>query len=105
MHGPNRNPRTKPSRDRKGTLRAFLVALPAGRGSERNIDIMVSSEVFTKMRIPRWCLRFALLALFYSPIYSNLAAQSEAEVNASIKKFTQIYEAVETNFADKVDPD
>jgi carboxyl-terminal processing protease len=57
------------------------------------------------MRISRWCLRFALLALFYSPIHSNLAAQSEADVNASIKKFTQIYEAVETNFADKLDPD
>ena len=57
------------------------------------------------MRISRWCLRFALLALFYSPIHSNLAAQSEADVNASIKKFTQIYEAVETNFADKVDAD
>jgi carboxyl-terminal processing protease len=66
---------------------------------------MVASEVFTKMRISRWCLRFALLALVYSPIHSNLAAQSEADVNASIKKFTQIYEAVETNFADKVDPD
>ena len=63
------------------------------------------SEVFTKMRISRWCLRFALLALFYSPVHSNLAAQSEADVNASIKKFTQVYEAVETNFADKVDPD
>ncbi len=68
-------------------------------------DIMVKFEVFTKMRISRWCLRLALLALFYSPIQSNLAAQSEADVNASIKKFTQIYEAVETNFADKLDPD
>jgi carboxyl-terminal processing protease len=66
---------------------------------------MVASEVFTKMRTSRWCLRFALLALFYSPVHSNLAAQSEADVNASIKKFTQIYEAVETNFADKLDAD
>jgi carboxyl-terminal processing protease len=66
---------------------------------------MVASEVFTKMRISRWCLRFALLALFYSPTYSNLAAQSEADVNASIKKFTSVYDAVEANFADKVDPD
>ena len=51
------------------------------------------------MRISRWCLRFALLALLYSPIHSNLAAQSEADVNASIKKFTSVYETVETNFA------
>jgi len=57
------------------------------------------------MRISRWFLRLAVFAVFYSPIHSNLAAQSEADVNASIKKFTQIYEAVETNFADKVDPD
>jgi|SRR5579871_967573 len=66
---------------------------------------MVTSEVSTKMRLSRWCVRFALVVLFYSPVHSNLAAQSEADVNASIKKFTQIYEAVETNFADKVDPD
>src|ERR1700732_2833812 len=66
---------------------------------------MVGSEVCTKMPTVLWCLRFALLALFYSPISSNLSAQSEADVNASIKKFTQIYEAVETNFADKVDAD
>src|SRR5258708_19520320 len=66
---------------------------------------MVTSEVFTKMPTVRWCLRFALLAVIYSPIQINLAAQSEADVNASIKKFTQVYEAVEANFADKVDPD
>ena len=66
---------------------------------------MVRSEVFTKMQTVRWCLRFALLAVFYSPVQFNLAAQSEADVNASIKKFTQVYEAVEANFADKVDPD
>lgn len=57
------------------------------------------------MRMSHWCLRFAFLAIFYSPIHSNLAAQSEADVNASIKKFTQVYEAVETNFSDKLDPD
>jgi len=58
------------------------------------------------MYIPRWCLRLGLLALLSSPIEFNLAAQSsEADVSAGIKKFTQIYEAVETNFADKVDPD
>src|SRR5260370_21106745 len=66
---------------------------------------MVTSEVFTKMPTVRWCLRFALLAVVYRPIQINLAAQSEADVNASIKKFSQVYEAVEANFADKVDPD
>src|SRR5260370_28113239 len=66
---------------------------------------MVTSEVFTKMSTVRWCLRFTLLAVICSPIQINLAAQSEADVNASIKKFTQVYEAVEANFADKVDPD
>src|SRR5258708_34187254 len=66
---------------------------------------MVTSEVFTKMPTVRWCLRFALLAVLYSPIQINLAAQSESDVNASIKKLTQVYEAVEANFADKVDPD
>jgi carboxyl-terminal processing protease len=49
--------------------------------------------------------RLALLAVFLIPIPSRLAAQSEADVNASIKKFTQVYEAVEANFSDKVDPD
>lgn len=57
------------------------------------------------MQIPRWCLRFALVAVVWSPIHLNLSAQTEAEVNASIKKFTQVYEAVEANFATKVDPD
>jgi len=57
------------------------------------------------MHIPRWFLRFALLAALSSPITFNLSAQTEAEVNASIKKFTQVYEAVEANFATKVDPD
>jgi carboxyl-terminal processing protease len=53
----------------------------------------------------RRCLRFALLAVFYVPLHSPLAAQSVADLNASIKKFTQVYEAVEANFADKVDAD
>lgn len=57
------------------------------------------------MLIPRWFLRFALVAVVCCPIQLNLSAQTEAEVNASIKKFTQVYEAVEANFATKVDPD
>ncbi len=51
------------------------------------------------------CLQLAALAVLFAPIQTHLAAQSEADLNASIKKFTQVYEAVETNFADKVDPD
>jgi len=51
------------------------------------------------------CLPFAALAVFLAPIQIHLAAQSDADMNASIKKFTQVYEAVEANFADKVDPD
>jgi carboxyl-terminal processing protease len=57
------------------------------------------------MSSPRWRLRLLLLVIFCSPIPSNLAAQTEADVNASLKKFTQVYDAVEANFADKVDPD
>src|SRR5271155_1850635 len=53
----------------------------------------------------RRCTRLALLAVFLVPFRSPLAAQSVADLNASIKKFTQVYDAVEANFADKVDPD
>lgn len=45
------------------------------------------------------------VAVLSSLSLSELSAQSEDEVRASIKKFSQIYEAVESNFADKVDPD
>jgi carboxyl-terminal processing protease len=54
------------------------------------------------MASPRWLLGFLLLV---SPLSVTLSAQSEADVNASLKKFTQVYEAVESNFADKVDAD
>ena len=54
------------------------------------------------MASPRWLLGFLLLA---SPLSLTLSAQSEADVNASLKKFTQVYEAVESNFADKLDAD
>ena len=56
------------------------------------------------MSISRWRLRVAILAFACASIHP-LLAQSEADVNAGIKKFTQIYEAVESNFADKVDTD
>ena len=54
------------------------------------------------MASPRWLLGFLLLA---SPLSQTLSAQTEADVNASLKKFTQVYEAVESNFADKLDAD
>jgi len=54
------------------------------------------------MASPRWLLGFLVLA---SPFSVRLSAQSEADVNASLKKFTQVYEAVEANFADKPDAD
>ena len=57
------------------------------------------------MFTPRRRLRFAIFACICAPLPVRLLAQSEAEVNSGIKKFTQIYEAVETNFADQVDPD
>jgi len=54
------------------------------------------------MAFPRWPLGLLLLAC---PLTLTLSAQSEADVNASLKKFTQVYETVESNFADKVDAD
>ncbi len=54
------------------------------------------------MPTPSRCQRFAVLILLTS---FRLPAQTDADVNASLKKFTQIYDAVEANFADKVDPD
>jgi len=54
------------------------------------------------MAFPRWLLGFVLLA---SPFSLILSAQSEADVNASLKKFTQVYETVESNFADRLDGD
>lgn len=53
----------------------------------------------------RQCLRFALPAIVCLSVHFQLAAQSDADVGASIKKFTQVFEAVETNFADKMEPD
>src|SRR5215469_5616667 len=57
------------------------------------------------MSIRRRSLPLARMAVFSSLCLVPLAAQSEEDVRASIKKFSQIYEAVESNFADKVDPD
>ncbi len=54
------------------------------------------------MSSPRWLLGSALF-LIAAPAF--VFAQSEADVNASLKKFTQVYEAVESNFADHVDAD
>jgi len=54
------------------------------------------------MSSPRWLLGSVLLCIAHPAFVS---AQSEADVNASLKKFTQVYEAVETNFADRPDSD
>jgi carboxyl-terminal processing protease len=54
------------------------------------------------MASTRWFLGFLVLV---SPLSVSLSAQSEADVNASLKKFTQVYDAVENNFADKLDSD
>jgi carboxyl-terminal processing protease len=57
------------------------------------------------MATPRWRMRLTLLALLYVPVQTNLPAQSEADLNSGLKKFSQVYDVVESNFADKVDPD
>jgi carboxyl-terminal processing protease len=54
------------------------------------------------MSSPRWLLGSILLCVGH-PAF--VLAQSEADVNASLKKFTQVYEAVESNFASKPDAD
>jgi len=53
----------------------------------------------------RRCQRVALLTPICLLIGFRLPAQTDADVSASIKKFTQVYEAVESNFADKMEPD
>jgi carboxyl-terminal processing protease len=46
------------------------------------------------------------VAVLVSPLQvPTQAAQSEEDLRASLKKFTQVYEAVEGNFADKIDAD
>ena len=57
------------------------------------------------MPLPPRCLPFTAMVVLLAPIQVHLAAQSDADMNSSIKKFTQVYEAVEANFADRVDPD
>jgi carboxyl-terminal processing protease len=54
------------------------------------------------MAFSRWLLGSVLLSVA-NPAF--VSAQSEADVNASLKKFTQVYEAVESNFADHLDSD
>jgi carboxyl-terminal processing protease len=53
------------------------------------------------MRFRPLRLSAAVLTLSFCPLLP--AATSDDDVQASIKKFTQVYEAVEANFADKVD--
>jgi len=53
-------------------------------------------------RLALLSLTAAIGALFLS---SAAAAQSDEDLRSSVKKFTQLYQAVEANFADKVDAD
>jgi carboxyl-terminal processing protease len=56
------------------------------------------------MRFRPLCL--LTVVLFASSLQlPTQAAQSEEDLRASLKKFTQVYEAVEGNFADKIDAD
>lgn len=57
------------------------------------------------MFTPRRWVPAVLPVGFYLSSLLPLHAQSDADLSASIKKFTQIYEAIESNFADKVDVD
>ena len=41
----------------------------------------------------------------HTPVPSLAQSKGEDEINASIHKFSQVYGAIEANFADKVDPD
>ena len=47
------------------------------------------------------CLIAASVSIFY--VSSSLPAQSDAEMRSSVKRFTQVLDAVESNFADKLD--
>ena len=57
------------------------------------------------MTIPRRPSYIALLAVFCATLPFPLPAQTDAEMNDSLKTFTKVYETVEANFADKVDAD
>lgn len=57
------------------------------------------------MFTPRRCLQVVLPVVFCLSSYFPLRAQSDADLSTSIKKFTQVYEAIESNFAEKVDVD
>lgn len=57
------------------------------------------------MSTARRCLQVVLPVIFCLHCHFPLQAQSDAELSTSIKKFTQVYDAVETNFADRVDVD
>lgn len=58
-------------------------------------------EVFESMLCRHSCLIAASFSLLcFSP---SLPAQSDDEMRSSVKKFTQVLDAVESNFADKLD--
>jgi len=57
------------------------------------------------MPIRRRSLPLFLSANICFALCLPLLAQSDEDMRLSVKKFAQVYEAVESNFADKVDPD
>ena len=61
----------------------------------------------SRMTIPGRFLPLVLLVAVASqaPTQSFAQAKGEDEINASIHKFSEVYGAIEANFADKVDPD
>ena len=54
---------------------------------------------------PRLALLSLTAAIGALVLSSAAAAQSDEDLRSSVKKFTQLYQAVEANFADKVDAD
>src|SRR5690348_10737863 len=61
---------------------------------------------FFRMHLRRRCAAAAAsLALCLSLGLSAAAQTSDDDIKASLKKFTDVYRTIESNFADKVDPD
>jgi|SRR5690242_8107119 len=57
------------------------------------------------MSIRRRCAAAAGLLALCLPFGLPAGSQPDDEINTSLKKFTEVYRAVEANFADKVDAD
>jgi len=57
------------------------------------------------MTTPRRPSAFVFVAVFCAVLPFSLPAQTDAEMNESLKTFTKVYETVEANFSDKIDAD